>query len=99
MTALPGAPKAGKLLEFRDLLIKPIQRVCRYPLLLEQLRSPLELVSSENSTRFDALEQALMATKKVAQDVDDARERQDSVVKNRHILERFEVHSVREACI
>ncbi|KAF9506476.1 hypothetical protein BS47DRAFT_1399431 [Hydnum rufescens UP504] len=67
MTTLSWASKAGKLLEFRDLLIKPIQRQ-------------------------NILEQALMAIKKVAKDVDDARERQDAIVKNRLILDRFEIH-------
>jgi RhoGEF domain len=99
MTTLSWASKAGKLLEFRDLLIKPIQRVCRYPLLLEQLRSPPELASSENSAQQNTFEQALMAIKQVAKDVDDARERQDAIVKNRHILDRFEIHPVRGVSI
>lgn len=83
------APRT-KRLAFRDLLIKPIQRICRYPLLLEQLRDR-KSISNEN----DALDEALGVMKRVAQGVDDAREKREAAARSQLLLSRLETHLVR----
>lgn len=81
----------SKPLAFRDLLIKPIQRVCRYPLLLAQLRLP---TSVNNSGVSERLERAITATRLVAESVDEAQERREVVAKSSLIVERLEPHPV-----
>ena len=103
---LPGMiPSPPKRLAFRDLLIKPVQRVCRYPLLLEQmLPAPVpneetaltgsnDEVGMPGAIPEDLFLKALMATKKVAQDVDIAREKRDIEIKTRLIVNRLDVTS------
>jgi hypothetical protein len=96
---LPGASK----LTLRDFLIKPIQRICRYPLMLGQLLAVNEDEDGTASTRslrdsgnmnfpagqVDLIEvQALEAMKQVATKVDEARRRTDIAIKSRLIVER-----------
>lgn len=82
---------ASKPLAFRDLLIKPIQRVCRYPLLLAQLRLP----SSAPSEATLQLEAAIKATHLVATKVDKAQELREVARRSALIVERLESHTVR----
>ena len=84
-------PPASKPLAFRDLLIKPIQRVCRYPLLLAQLQLPTSTHSNDASER---LGRAIAATRSVAKSVDAAQERREVAVKSSLIIERLESHPV-----
>lgn len=72
-------------LMFADYLIKPVQRVCKYPLLLEQLRGP---VPTEDETDF-AISYALRSMKDVALAVDEARRRQDVEIKSKLIVDRL----------
>jgi hypothetical protein len=92
-TLVPLQVPTSKPLAFRDLLIKPIQRVCRYPLLLAQLRLPASINGSDASER---LEHAIAATRLVAKSVDEAQERREIAVKSSLIIERLEPHSVRK---
>lgn len=84
-------PPTSKPLAFRDLLIKPIQRVCRYPLLLAQLRLPSSV------GRCTELEVAIKATHLVAMKVDKAQELREIARKSELIVERLESHPV--SCI
>jgi hypothetical protein len=86
-------PPISKPLAFRDLLIKPIQRVCRYPLLLSQLRIPISIVAAEEIA-LKNLELAIDATKNVATGVDDAQKKRDAAFKSALILERLSPHLV-----
>lgn len=72
-------------LMFADYLIKPVQRVCKYPLLLEQLRGP---VPTEDETDF-AISYALRSMKDVALAVDEARRRRDVEIKSKLIVDRL----------
>lgn len=85
-------PCASKPLAFRDLLIKPIQRVCRYPLLLAQLRLPSSVPRSKAMAQ---LEIAIKATHLVATKVDRAQELREVARKSALIIERLESHLVR----
>ena len=91
----PSAAPTSKPLAFRDLLIKPIQRVCRYPLLLSQLRLPPSFAVEFNSkSALALLERAIDATRSVAAGVDDAQKKRDIAVKTRLIGDRLEPNSV-----
>ncbi|KLO15924.1 hypothetical protein SCHPADRAFT_242850 [Schizopora paradoxa] len=72
-------------LTLADYLIKPVQRICKYPLLLEQLRGP---VPTEDETDF-AIAYALRSMKDVALAVDEARRRRDVEIKSKLIVDRL----------
>ncbi|PWN94190.1 Dbl homology domain-containing protein [Acaromyces ingoldii] len=65
-------------LHFADYLIKPIQRLCLYPLVLNSL---LKYTSTDELATRHAIEAAAVAMKKVADSVDDAsKQRQREIV-------------------
>ncbi|WWC90227.1 uncharacterized protein L201_005160 [Kwoniella dendrophila CBS 6074] len=88
-------------LHFKDYLITPIQRICRYPLLLGQLldaagtTSPQSESESTNDEGYDVgvdLERALGAMRGVAEEADEARRLKDAEVKSATVLDRLEPH-------
>lgn len=80
--AVQGNPAASRL-TLRDFLIKPVQRICRYPMLLAQL-----LDDPEDEVLNDAVSRALKAMKDVASLVDEARRQKDIATKSKLIIER-----------
>lgn len=78
-------PQNNKL-QLKDYLIKPIQRVCRYPLLLDSLAK----LSNHKDSYID---QALRIMKEVAQKADQARLECEQQEKSQLIAERCEGHS------
>lgn len=85
-------------LMLRDLLIKPIQRICRYPLILDSMRTTkvVDLTSGEErTTGGQDLEDALAVMKVVAGSVDEATRRKVSLERSRVIRDRIEAHPVR----
>ncbi|KAF5390652.1 hypothetical protein D9757_002644 [Collybiopsis confluens] len=80
-------------LMFMDYLIKPVQRICKYPLLLDQLKSSkIHLVdpAMRASRRSDVVtESALQAMRHVASSVDEARRLQDVAVRSALIASRI----------
>ncbi|KAG1755533.1 hypothetical protein EDB19DRAFT_1625685 [Suillus lakei] len=92
-------------LAFMDYLIKPVQRICRYPLLLEQLqdhprsasgsggsREASSVPSAEGGSRdveVNVARSALNAMRAVASSVDEARRQQDLAIKSSLIASRI----------
>lgn len=83
----PSTPNSR--LRFHDFLIKPVQRICKYPLMLEGLRS---------RTRGDmpdaAVASAVESMRGVATRVDEARRQKEAAARSRLIIDRIEPHAV-----
>ncbi|TFK43735.1 hypothetical protein BDQ12DRAFT_718928 [Crucibulum laeve] len=79
--------KATPRIAFMDYMIKPIQRICKYPLLIDQLRSgkPTETLSATD----ELVDKALSIMKEVARAVDEARHKQDIATQSSLILSRI----------
>ncbi|KAJ7498755.1 hypothetical protein FB451DRAFT_1014407, partial [Mycena latifolia] len=80
-------------LAFLDYMIKPIQRICKYPLLLDQLRPGKTLrAMSHPAVRPHVnvvVESAAQAMRHVASAVDEARHRQDIAMQSSLIISRI----------
>lgn len=93
----PSEPKREKStprIVFTDYLIKPIQRVCKYPLLLDQLlpSKAFRVLSQTVDARSDVdvvVESAAQAMRHVAASVDEARRRQDIATQSTLISSRI----------
>ncbi|KAG8881109.1 hypothetical protein FRB97_000161 [Tulasnella sp. 331] len=94
-----GGGGSGPKLSYMDILIKPIQRVCRYPLLLAQLRDAVSKTSAGLKHRSDAdpeglLDLALEIMKGVVNGVDEAEKARDGQAKTKVIAARMDGHSI-----
>jgi hypothetical protein len=84
-------------LALMDYMIKPVQRICKYPLILDQLKpgksarapSPAHLRSDINVV----VESAAQAMRHVASSVDEARLRQDVAIQSALIVSRISLAS------
>jgi len=74
-------------LHLMDYLIKPVQRICKYPLLLRQLilRSPCVEFSEVTMVVKDAIQ----VMRDVASSVDEARRKREAITKSSLIMSRF----------
>lgn len=87
-TPEPAAKIKSSRLTFIDYLIKPVQRICKYPLLLDQLRSR----GVEDKLADDinvVVSSASQAMRHVASSVDEARYRQDRAIQTSFIALRL----------
>ena len=89
----PRRDKGVRRIAFADYLIKPIQRICKYPLLLDQLL-PSKALRSQTSPEGPSdvhvvVESAAQAMRHVVTLVDEARHRQDIATQSSHILSRI----------
>ncbi|KAJ7283949.1 hypothetical protein C8J57DRAFT_1053877, partial [Mycena rebaudengoi] len=88
-----GKDKNSRRLAFMDYMIQPIQRICRYPLLLDQLRPGKALRAlSPPAVRPHVnvvVESAAQAMRHVARAVDEARHRQDVAMQSSLIISRI----------
>ena len=89
----PRRDKGVRRIAFADYLIKPIQRICKYPLLLDQLL-PSKVLRLQTSPegRSDVhvvVESAAQAMRHVATSVDEARHRQDIATQSSLIFSRI----------
>lgn len=81
--------KTAPRLAFLDYMIKPVQRICKYPLILEQLRSGRPVPTSSTSDVDVVVESAKQAMKHVATAVNEASDRQDVAVRSALITSRM----------
>lgn len=89
----PHKENFGRRIAFLDYMIKPIQRICKYPLLLDQLK-PHHSVYPELRSDIDVVvESAAQAMRHVATSVDEARHRQGIAIQSSLILSRFHLPS------
>ena len=90
---LASRKSASTRLHFADFLIKPVQRICRYPLLFGNLLKAAK--KQEENVSIEKIESATSALRVVAREVDEAQR-----VRNREIVTvklalRLDVSSVR----
>ncbi|KAF8640029.1 hypothetical protein AX17_001271 [Amanita inopinata Kibby_2008] len=83
-----GHDKSSPRLSFTDYMIKPVQRICRYPLLLEQLR-PMKTLQGIHSDVDTVVEESVLAMRNVATAVDDARHQKDAAIQTSLIISRI----------
>lgn len=83
---MSGASRQGGRLKFADLLIKPVQRLCLYPLVLHTL---LKHTSPTDGGK-DELEAAMAIMKRVADDVDEAGKRREQFLFAELVASRLE---------
>ena len=100
-----GKEPPSHRLALTDYLIKPIQRICKYPLLLSQLASRKRSSAKDNTNwpvsgretiHSDVnviVESALQAMRHVASAVDEARRRQDISIQSSLIVSRISFSS------
>ncbi|KAF8663392.1 hypothetical protein AX16_000965 [Volvariella volvacea WC 439] len=83
--------KNMRRLTFSDYLIKPIQRICKYPLLLDQLKpgKAIQILSTTRSNLDVIVDSAAQAMRHVAASVDEARRRQDVAIQSSLIVSRI----------
>ncbi|KAF5388013.1 hypothetical protein D9615_000544 [Tricholomella constricta] len=88
-----GARKGAPRLAFIDYMIKPVQRICKYPLVLDQLKpgkSVRALFPPHLRSDVDVVvESATQAMRHVASAVDEARHRQDVATQSALIVSRI----------
>ncbi|KAL0573971.1 hypothetical protein V5O48_007986 [Marasmius crinis-equi] len=95
--APPTEPTNRSRLFFMDYMIKPVQRICKYPLLLDQLKtgkSPVAVSTSPISSVTNVnvvVESAALAMRHVAGEVDEARRRHDVAARSLLIVSRISV--------
>lgn len=83
----PSSPPRTKL-RFEDFLIKPIQRICKYPLILEGLRGVRH--APNPSPAAILIDRAIDTMRAVASRVDEARRLKDAIYKTQLILDRLD---------
>ena len=99
VTNLPSPDRPSGRLSFLDFLIKPVQRICRYPLLLEQLLVGRPPKATSNSFTTDpravdvdvVIRSATQAMRHAAGRVDEARHRHDIALQSSLIACRIAV--------
>ncbi|TDH16275.1 hypothetical protein EPR50_G00018190 [Perca flavescens] len=96
--SLKGKPN---LLNMGSLLIKPVQRIMKYPLLLGELWQ----ATPENHPDFQPLQQAYTAAKIINVNINEFKRRKDIVMKYKRLedegtlrgkLHKFNIHSIRK---
>ncbi|KAG8933495.1 hypothetical protein FRC01_008921 [Tulasnella sp. 417] len=85
-----------------DFLIKPVQRICKYPLLLTQLQGTMAAANLPSTADVDLvslLGLALGTMKHVVGQVDEARKERETMIRSSLVLSRVEPHPVLSASL
>ncbi|KAI0751110.1 hypothetical protein C8Q80DRAFT_1268399 [Daedaleopsis nitida] len=85
-----GTPRSKSKLKFMDFLIKPVQRICKYPLLLDQLLDKRQKCSPSQADPVD---------ERLGEAVRKAREAMREVVSRVNRASEKEAHNLRSALI
>lgn len=90
----PRRERSPPRIAFTDYMIKPVQRICKYPLLLDQLlpSKAMRTLSQNADVRSDVdviVESAAQAMRHVATSVDEARRRQEIAIQSALIFNRI----------
>jgi len=80
---------SARKIAMADYMIKPVQRICKYPLLLDQLLPSKALRDVSRPTDVDVVESSARAMRHVAASVDAARERQSIATQSSLIFSRM----------
>lgn len=88
LTDFPASRQGGRL-NFQDLLIKPVQRLCLYPLVLHTL---LKHTGPDDAGK-EELEAALATVRRVADEVDEAGKRREHFLLAELVASRVEAKS------
>lgn len=89
-----SALSIGARLRIRDYAIKPIQRICRYPMMLIALEKLVDVEREEEAQAAEAAKRATEAVKVAAEEVNAAKAQMEVERKSALVARRLEIPQV-----
>ncbi|CAO3583495.1 unnamed protein product [Absidia cylindrospora] len=88
--AMSPTSSSNKRIRFEDFLIKPIQRICRYQLLLKEIVKHANSTPSSSSTSTSILTQAFNCMHHIATEIDQQNEKKEYQERTSRFIQRLE---------